>query len=201
MLTILAHVDSAAFIYPKEVVDATGEGQLKEYVGTGPFKFVEHRPDRHIKLARFDGYAARSEPASGLAGQRVAHVDELLFLPVPDYATRQAGIATGEYQYIQQIKPDQYDPIKATQGVEPVVVKPYGWATIVLNTKQGLMTDRRLRQAVQAALDVEPMMLAGLGHKDFYRLDPGLVFSEQPYHSRVGAASYNQRTARRPGAS
>src|SRR5205823_3128886 len=69
----------------------------------------------------------------------------------------------------------------------------YGWATIVLNTKQGLMTDKRLRQAVQAALDVEPMMLAGLGHKDFYRLDPGIVFPEQPYYSRVAAASYNQR--------
>src|SRR5438034_73151 len=160
LLTILAQVDSAAFIYPKEIVDATGEGQLKDYVGTGPFKFVEHRPDRHIKLARFDGYAARSEPASGLAGQRVAHVDELLFLPVPDYATRQAGIATGEYQYIQQIKPDQYDRIKATQGVEPVVVKPYGWATVVLNTRQGLMTDKRLRQAIQATLDVEPTVAA-----------------------------------------
>src|SRR5207247_1845864 len=158
----------------------------------GPFKFVEHRPDRHIKLARFDGYAARSEPASGLAGQRVAHVDELLFLPVPDYATRQAGIATGEYQYIQQIKPDQYDRIKATQGVEPVVVKPYGWATVVLNTRQGLMTDKRLRQAIQATLDVEPMMLAGLGHKDFYRLDPGIVLQEPPSHSRLAAAAYHQ---------
>src|SRR5207247_1405055 len=99
LLTILAHVDSAAFIYPKEVVDATGEGQLK----------------------------------------------------------------------------------------------PYGWATVVLNTRQGLMTDKRLRQAIQATLDVEPMMLAGLGHKDFYRLDPGIVFQEQPYHSRVAAAAYNQR--------
>ena len=192
LLTILAQVDSAAFIYPKEIVDATGEGQLKGYVGTGPFKFVEHRPDRHIKLARFDGYASRSEPANGLAGQRAANVDELLFLPVPDYATRQAGITTGEYQYIQQIKPDQYDRIKATSGVEPVVVKPYGWATIVLNTKQGLMSDKRLRQAIQAALDIEPMMLAGLGHKDFYRLDPGIVFLEQPYHSRAGAAVYNE---------
>jgi len=110
---------------------------------------------------------AAAARASGLAGQRVAHVDELLFLPVPDYATRQAGITTGEYEYIQQIKPDQYDRIKATQGVEPVVVKPYGWVTAVMNTKQGLMTDKRLRQAVQATLDVEPMMLAGLGHKDF----------------------------------
>jgi peptide/nickel transport system substrate-binding protein len=95
--TVLASIASFAAIYPKEVVEATGDGQLKEYVGTGPFKFAEHRPDRHIRLVRFDGYAARPEAASGLGGQRAAHLDEILFLPVPDYATRQAGMQTGEY--------------------------------------------------------------------------------------------------------
>ena len=192
LLTTLGTVDNGAMIYPKELIDAAGEGQLKEFVGTGPFKFVEHKPDRHIKLARYDGYAARAEPASGLGGQRVAYVDEISFMPVPDYATRQAGIVTGEYDYIQQVKPDQYERVKSTAGVEPVVVKPYGWATIVFNTKQGLMTDKRIRQAVQAALDVEPMMLAGLGHKDFYRLDPGIFFQEQIWYSKVSAAAYNQ---------
>jgi peptide/nickel transport system substrate-binding protein len=118
LLTVLAQVDNAAVVYPKEVLDATGEGQLKEFVGTGPFRFVEHKPDRHIKVARFDGYAARGEPPSGLAGRRTAHVDEILFLPVPDYATRQAGMVTGEYDYIQQVKPDQVDRIKAAPGVE-----------------------------------------------------------------------------------
>ena len=190
--TILAQLDSAAVIYSKEVIDASGEGPLKEFVGTGPFRFVEHKPDRHIKLVRFDGYASRAEPTNGLAGQRIAHLDELYFLPVPDYATRQAGMLTGEYGYIQQIKPDQYDRMRAAAGVEPVVLKPYGWATIVLNAKQGLMTDKRLRQAIQAALDVDPMMLAGVGHKDFYRLDPGLFFQESSWHSKAGAALYNQ---------
>jgi peptide/nickel transport system substrate-binding protein len=193
LITVLAQVDSAAVIYPKEVVDASGEGQLKEFIGTGPFKFIEHKPDRHIRLARFDGYVPRSEPSSGLAGQRIAYLDELHFLPVPDYSTRQAGMITGEYGYIQQIKPDQYDRIKAAAGVEPVVVKPYGWVTIALNTKQGMMTDKRLRQAIQAALDMDPMMLAGLGHKEFYRLDPGLFFQESAWHSKAGAALYNQR--------
>src|SRR5207247_4976798 len=103
----------AAMIYPKEVIDATGDSQLKEYVGTGPFKFVEHKPDRHVKLARFDGYAPRSEPASGLAGRRIAYLDEIYFMAVPDYATRQAGMVTGEYGYIQFVKADQYDRLKA----------------------------------------------------------------------------------------
>ncbi|MGH7357390.1 MAG: ABC transporter substrate-binding protein, partial [Candidatus Rokuibacteriota bacterium] len=191
--TVLASIASFAAIYPKEVVDATGDGQLKEYVGTGPFKFAEHRPDRHIRLVRFDGYAARPEAASGLGGQRAAHLDEILFLPVPDYATRQAGMQTGEYDFIQQVKPDQYDRIRSMSGVEPVIAKPYGWATLVLNLKQGVMSDLRVRQAVQAAVDVEPAMLAAMGHRDFFRLDPGLFFVEQAWHSKAGATLYNQR--------
>jgi peptide/nickel transport system substrate-binding protein len=193
VLTILAQLGSAAAIYPKEVVEASADGPLKEYVGTGPFKFVEHRPDRHIKLVRFDGYVSPPGAANGLGGQRVAYVDELYFMPVPDYAIRTAGIQTGEYQYAQQIKPDQYERLKAVPGVEPVVVKPYGWVTQVLNMRQGLFTDKRLRQAFQAALDVEPAMLAAMGHKDFYRLDPGLFFQEQAVHSRAGEKLYNQR--------
>src|SRR5204862_208178 len=184
--------DNAAVSYPKEVIDATGAGQLKEYVGTGPFRFVEHRPDRHVKLARFDGYVPRSEPASGLAGQRIAYLDELYFIAVPDYAIRQAGIVTGDYTYIELVKPDHYERLKSTPGVEPVVIKPYGWVTIVLNTKQGLMADKRLRQAVQAALDVEPMMLAAMGHKEFYRLDPGILFQEQTLHSKKRAAIWDK---------
>jgi peptide/nickel transport system substrate-binding protein len=193
LITNLAQVDSAAVIYPKEVIEATGAGQLKEYVGTGPFRFVEHKPDRHVKLARFDGYVPRKEPASGLGGQRIAYLDELYFLAVPDLSIRQAGITTGDYGYVELVKPDQYERLKATAGVEPVVVKPYGWVTIVLNTKQGVLADKRLRQAFQAALDVEPMMLAAMGHKDFYRLDPSILFQEQALYSKTGAALYNQR--------
>src|SRR5712692_8314749 len=50
-------------IYPKSVMDAAGDQPIKEIVGTGPFRFVEHKPDRHIRLARFKEYAARSDPA------------------------------------------------------------------------------------------------------------------------------------------
>jgi peptide/nickel transport system substrate-binding protein len=88
---VLGAIGPFAAIYPKEVVDAAGEGPLKELVGTGPFRLVEHRPDRHVKLVRFDGYVSRLEAPSGLAGQRTAYLDELQFLPVPEEATRYAG--------------------------------------------------------------------------------------------------------------
>ncbi len=190
----LAEYNNAAAIYPKEVVDAAGDGQVKESIGTGPFRFVEHKPDRHIKLARFKDYSARPEAPNGLGGKRVAYADEILFLPVPDVAVRLAGVETGEYHYGQQIKQDQYERIKSLPALEPRIIKPSAWSTAVLNHKDGVMTSKKIRQAFQAALDMEPIMAAGFGNKDFYRLDGSVFFVEQAaWYSTAGVASYNQK--------
>jgi peptide/nickel transport system substrate-binding protein len=185
--------EPAAAIYPKEVVDAAGDGTLKEFIGTGPYRFVEHRADRHIKLARFKDYAARSEPPSGFGGKRTAYFDEILFIPVPDTAVRLAGVESGEYHHAMFVKQDAWDRIKALPQIEPRIVKPRGWAVAVINHKAGLMTNKKLRQAFQAALDMEPIMLAGFGARDFYRLDPALFFPEQAWHSTASASLYNQK--------
>ena len=65
VLSALANAGQFPAIYPKEVVEAAGDGQIKDFVGTGPFRFVERIPDRHVRMARFDRYAARSEAPAG----------------------------------------------------------------------------------------------------------------------------------------
>ncbi len=48
LLMGLARPNSGAVIYPKEIMDAAGDNQIKEFIGTGPYRFVEHKPDRHV---------------------------------------------------------------------------------------------------------------------------------------------------------
>src|SRR6266478_6615800 len=134
------------------------------------------------------------DPPNGPAGKRVAYLDEILFVPVPDVAVRLAGVETGEYHYGQQIKPDQYERVKTVRDIVPGIIKPAGWTTAVLNHKQGLMTDKRIRQAFQAALDMEPILAAGWGNKTFYRVYPSLMHVEQPqWYTKVGADAYDQK--------
>ena len=179
-------------IYPKSVIDAGGDQPLKEIIGTGPFRFVEHKPDRHIRLARFKDYAPRADAPDGLGGKRTAWVDEIRFVPVPDVAVRIAGVESGEYHFAQTVKPDQHDRLKAGGKVELHIVKPSAWITAAPNHKQGVMTNKKLRQAFQAVLDMDPIMTGALGHKAFFRVDGALYFPEQGvFHTQNGVTAYN----------
>jgi peptide/nickel transport system substrate-binding protein len=144
-------------------------------------------------VARFDGYVARLEPPDGYGGRRTASVDEILFIPVPEASTRLNGVQSREYHYAHQIAPESYDRVLRSPEVEPHIVKPAIWPAVVLNHRQGLMSAKKVRQAFQAALDMEPVMVGGIGHRAFYRVDGALFFPEQPlWHSRGGLAAYNQ---------
>jgi peptide/nickel transport system substrate-binding protein len=192
VLSALANPSQFPAIYPKEVADAGGDDQVKEFVGTGPFRFVERVGDRYVRVARFDRYAARSEPASGYGGKRAALVDEIQFIPVPDVATRAAGVESGEYHFSDWIAPDAFDRLARNPRLDVMIVKPNEWITGVFNKKQGLFTNRTLRQAVVAALDMEPIMKSAVGRPEFYRLDPSIQFREQVWWLDVGQEIYNR---------
>jgi peptide/nickel transport system substrate-binding protein len=192
LLAFLAYPNGAAAIMPKEIVDATGKGQLKQYVGTGPYRFVEWAPDRYVKLARFDHYAARSEPASGYAGRREALADEIMFFPVSQVATRIAGIQSGDYDIADNINLDAYAQLAKDPRVAPEIVKPGNILTFFFNEKQGVMSDVRVRQAAQAAMDMQPIMQATFGDAALFGLNPAYFPKGSPWYTTAGAGLYNQ---------
>src|SRR3989454_1907182 len=192
----LAIPNNAAAIYPKEVIDKFKPAEkATEWIGTGPFKLVEWKPDRHIKMARFDDYQPRKEAASGYGGRKVVHINELLWMPVPDAATRVAQMETGELDFADDLDLNAYERLKKTASVQPIVSKPYYWLVAVFNKKEGLMTNQKLRQAWQAAIDIEPIMknVAG-GHPEFYRMDSSLAPVEiAAWHTKLSGLPWNER--------
>ena len=111
-------------------------------------------------------------------------------IPVPDVAVRLAGLDAGEYHFAHSAKQDQYDRLKGNPRIALGIVKTNAWIAAVLNHKQGVMAAKKLRQAMQAALDMEPIMSAAIGHKDFYRIDGALYFPEQAlFHSQTGVST------------
>ena len=68
LLSQLAMASGMAAIMAKESLAQP----LREFVGTGPYKFKERKPDQYVLLTRFDAYSARKEAASGYGGKRAA---------------------------------------------------------------------------------------------------------------------------------
>jgi peptide/nickel transport system substrate-binding protein len=198
LLAFLALPNGAAAIMPKEIIEATGTGPLKQYIGTGPYRFAEWVPDRHVKLARFDKYAARSEAPSGAAGRREAIADEIFFYPVSQVATRAAGVQSGDYD-VADATPNQdaYSQFKKDPRVVVGLIKPGDFLTFFFNKKQGLMTNEKLRQAVLIALDMQPIMKATFGDPELFSLGPSIYPQGTPWYTTAGAEMYNVHDAAR----
>ncbi len=192
--TLLAFPNQQGGIYPKESIDAAEEkGIPEEYIiGTGPYKFSEHKPDQYVKLERFEEYCAREEEPSGHGGRKTANFQQLTFVPVSEDAVRKDGVSTGEYHFGEQISTDMYDLVEMDPNSEPVVIKPWWWPMMVLNKKEGVFTDVKARQALLACLDMEECMKAAFGNELFYRIDCSAMFQEQPLYSEGGKEMYNQ---------
>jgi peptide/nickel transport system substrate-binding protein len=181
-----------ATIVPEEIANAAGKQAMKELIGTGPFKFVEHLPDRHIRAVRFDPYAARADEPDGMAGRKTAYVDEIRWLITNEAAVRADGLSTGEYDFAGELSWSSYERLKADPRLVLYLTKPYEWLAIHLNKKQGLFTNVKMRRAIQKIATLEPANRAAFRSPEFYRLDPGITSRETALYSEVGKEAFNR---------
>jgi peptide/nickel transport system substrate-binding protein len=191
--SMLARQSQGLSIHPKSVLDAAGSDPLphESYIGTGPYKFVEFQADRYTLMERFEDYAGRDEEHGGYAGAKPAYLDELEFVPVPDEAARLAGLQSGEYHYLEEIIPDQIEVVGDDPAVTIEILPPRSYGVCILNNVGGLTQDVKIRQAVQAAIAVEPLAQASHG-EGYFEPGPGIMLPQTAWVSDVGSELYNQ---------
>jgi len=178
-------------IYPKSVVGASSDTDLVEYVGTGPYSLVEWNPDQHVLMERFDGYFSPEGAPDGYAGSKAQYLDSIEFVPVPNEASRIAGMQAGDYDYVETGSPDQLPALAGSDSVVVDTLPADSWLNIVLNLRSPVLEDLRVRRAIQTALDHEAIMLAAFG-EGFYDLTPELVPGAPTWYSDAGSEFFNQ---------
>lgn len=182
LLSLLAFNNAAAIILPSE----KQQNPMTDPVGTGPYKLKERKADQYIQLVRFDGYKSPEGRENGYGGARHQYLDEIRFVPVPDANTRVEGAISGQFDYADSLPVEAYDRLKGQKVTEPVLLKPFGWPVFVLNTAQGLTKNQDMRLAIRAALNVEDMLAAAFGSKDFYALDGSFYPASYSWASDAG---------------
>jgi peptide/nickel transport system substrate-binding protein len=132
-------------------------GQILEPVGTGPYKVADWKRGQEIRLVRFGDYVPRPEPASGLAGQKIAYLDEVLYVPIKDNKIRMLSLEQGEVDYVQQVPPEEAQRLAADPAIEVKSVPGTNWSALYFNATLKPTSSKAMRQAIALSIDYDEL--------------------------------------------
>lgn len=191
-IDMLSSPRATAAIIPAE--EAGKDAGKIELIGTGPFQFVEYKPDSHVKLKRFDGYVPNPnfKGPDGFSGRKTVYVDTATIRFVPEGGARTAGLQSGEFHVLEQMPTDAAKraaanasgPVRAHQAM------PWAFQLLIFNAALPPTNNLKLRQAMQVGLDYEEIM--AISTDGSYRMTHGWQHPNTPYHvGDIGKDKYN----------
>ncbi len=178
-------------IMPKRLADLPSDKPVPEIVGSGPYIFRKDlwQPGNIAVLDRNPAYKPRPEPADALAGGKVAKMDRVQLISMPDQATRVAALQRNEidmleivpYDFIPELRKDPGVTIGETHGGDQIM------AIIVMNHLQPPFNNPKIRQAAQAAINQADVMAAlGLPDDMYLKNCESLYMCNAPLSSTAG---------------
>lgn len=194
LVGIAQGTSSFSAIMPKEVIEGADPTSVDEFIGTGPFEFVEWKQDQYIHLKKFDDYVGIDEPADGLSGKKEALVDDIYFEFVLDSSTRVAGIQSGEYDIAHEVPYDSVEQLENDANIENQILPGAGTLIMFTNKMEGrLFNDVKARDALATLMDAEEMMIGAFTDERFFTLTHNMMMphQEEQWYSDEGKDKYN----------
>ena len=192
LLFIISDPSPVTAIIPREEVEKQG-GVIKHPVGTGPFKFIEWKPDRYVLLERFDQYNPQPGPMSGMGGKRIAYLDEIKFIPIPEESVATMALLNKEIDFLQYIPFKNVEKIKkdyTKRGIILEEVPGLSWFEIFFGCNKPITKDVRFRKACAYAIDRE--MVAKAATRGYCALNPSAVAVKNRYYTPIHTKWYEK---------
>jgi peptide/nickel transport system substrate-binding protein len=181
-------------ILPERLAKMPATSPLTEVLGSGPYVFKrdEWVPGNKAVFVRNPHYVGRTEPASGLAGNKQSKVDRVEWLYLPDANSSIAALKRGEVDYVEQVAPDYITPLRADTNVKIVSGGTYQ-GFLIFNHLHAPFNDARVRQAVQHAVNQEKFT-AAMGFPLDMRVTycPTFFICGSPNATEAGADPYRK---------
>jgi peptide/nickel transport system substrate-binding protein len=181
---------SMPFIMPERIAKTDPNTQIKEAIGSGPFKFVaaEWEPGHKVVYVKNTDYVPRKEPPSWAAGGKVVKVDRVEWIYIPDPSTAANALQAGEVDWWWQVPPDLVPLLEKRGGVTVAATDPIGFTGVFrFNHLHPPFDNVKIRQAVLTALDQTDYMTAVAGDKRFWRTCYSFYTCGTPMASEAGA--------------
>ncbi|MFQ5565113.1 MAG: ABC transporter substrate-binding protein [Paracoccaceae bacterium] len=127
-------------------VAAHGKDFGRNPAGTGPFKFAEWESNAKVVAVRNDEYWGDAPS-----------LEAIVFRPITDANTRVAEMLSGGIDVMVEIPPDSVASFDGNGFVLHEQAGPHLWF-LILNAKEGPFADKRVRQAINYAIDKEALV-------------------------------------------
>jgi peptide/nickel transport system substrate-binding protein len=183
------------FMMPKRLAETDPFEQVPEIIGSGPFKFVkdEWKPGAKVVYVKNDDYVPRSEPPSGAAGGKIAKVDRVEWLYIPDSQTAMNALISGEIDYWEQAPADLAPLVAKEDGIVVEVNDPLGAQGMMrMNHLLPPFNNPKIRQAALHSIDQKVYLQAAVGNPDFYKECFSLYACGSPLGTDEGYAAYKE---------
>lgn len=160
------------FIVPKRAVEELGDGFRLSPVGSGPFEFVEYRPQQSVVLRAFDDYFDGRPPT-----------DELRMRYIPDNNAATIAFIGGEID----VSPGERTPQwvsrieRAVPDANIVRLLPGSLQFLSFNMKAEPLDDLRVRQAIAHGINRQAWSdVYGVLHGDMPTIVPEEFYGALP---------------------
>jgi peptide/nickel transport system substrate-binding protein len=191
LIDALAKPDSnVPFIMPQRVAETSADQQIKDTTGSGPYKFVksEWEPGHKVVFVKNPEYLPRKEPPSWAAGGKVARVDRVEWLYIPDPGTALAAFTAGEADWWENPSPDFYPLLARDPNVTLIQGSPFGVAGLLrFNQLLPPFDNEKMRQALLYAVDQSEFMAAVAGDQKYWHTCYSFYSCGGPMASDAGA--------------
>lgn len=195
-LEAFASPRAPAVIMPSEEA-AKGANEI-EFIGTGPYKFVEYVPDSHVKLERFDDYVAdeRHTDIDGFGGKKTAYLDTVTFRVISEPGAAVAALEASEVHLLEQIPVPTARRLDSNPEIKVYENTPWAFLVFIFNLNEAPADNPKFREAVQIALNSEEIM--AIATEGLFNLYHGWMYEGTTYDAGdIGADRYNVADADR----
>jgi peptide/nickel transport system substrate-binding protein len=158
------------FIMPERLAKTDAYTQVKEAIGSGPFKFLtdEWQPGHKVAYVKNPDYVARSDAPNWATGGKVAKVNRVEWLYIPDAVTAAQALSAGEVDYWENVPSDSVTSLERDPNITIVSI-PGAVGVVRFNHLTPPFNNIKMRQAVLAVADQRDYLSAMAGDQSNWR--------------------------------
>lgn len=145
---------STAILHP-DSVDA--DGNWLKPVGTGPFILDKHKPGSMLELVKFENYSSLDIPRSGYGGKKEVLFDRLRVFVLSEASIVKAAYLAGDID-VAGIEPSDVVELEGAPNTRLDVAETAIWDTLLINSRDPLLKDKKMRQAIAHAISREQVI-------------------------------------------